>query len=399
MPQTKVGIDTNSTAKGQDVGHVATAILKVVQRCNLNCTYCYVYNRGDDSWKDRPNFIGLDVVHQLAVRVAEHCGRYGMDRFTIELHGGEPLLLGKVRMQRLINTLRSECGAVDLRFTMQTNGLLLDEEWLDLFDKNQVSFGVSLDGPPEFADTRRVMRRGGGSTEQLLNTIGKLRRSGDRFDRLCGGVLCVVNPEANGAELVDWFVDNGFNSLDFLLPDGNYENPPQDWMGPQPYAEFLLSAFNRWYSLGKRAPRIRKFELMMMGPMGVKPTLDSLGGDLRQHCVVESDGSIGVNDVNRICGGEFSHDVINIFDHPLDAHVGRYRIAEIQQLSEQCQSCPHLSSCGGGYLPHRFDGDSFDHPSIYCEALFAVSQRIVEVLQADLPNRIWADANGQLQEV
>jgi molybdenum cofactor biosynthesis enzyme MoaA len=37
-------------------------VLKVTQRCNLNCDYCYVYNRGDDSWRGRPAFISDAVV-------------------------------------------------------------------------------------------------------------------------------------------------------------------------------------------------------------------------------------------------------------------------------------------------------------------------------------------------
>jgi len=372
-------------------GGLGQIILKVVQRCNLNCTYCYVYNRGDDSWLSRPPVISERVLRQLAARLTEHCENHGLAAFTVELHGGEPLLLGKRRMQSLIDILRDGCPQ-QLHFTMQTNGLPLDREWMDLLARNDVSFGISLDGPPEFADQYRVMRKGGrGTTQQLLDIIAELRDDGSVFDELFGGALCVVNPDIDGAELVDWFVAHGFSSFDFLLPDGNRVNPPQGWKGPEPFRRFLLSAFERWYSLGERAPRIRKFELMMAGLMGGSVFLDALGGDLRLLCVVESDGSIGVSDVTRICGGEFSRDVLNIFDHPLDAHIRRYRIMEIQANCDTCQRCPHLASCGGGYLPHRFDGLSFDNPSLYCDALYALSERMTEVLRDDLPAHFWTD--------
>src|SRR3954447_1105962 len=74
---------------------LAWVVLKVAQRCNLNCTYCYVYNRGDDSWRARPKFISEDIIRQLATRIRQHCARYSCSLFTVELHGGEPLLLGK----------------------------------------------------------------------------------------------------------------------------------------------------------------------------------------------------------------------------------------------------------------------------------------------------------------
>jgi uncharacterized protein len=133
---------------------------------------------------------------------------------------------------------------------------------------------------------------------------------------------------------------------------------------------------------------------MLLGLMGSQTPLDALGGDLRALCVVESDGSIGVNDVTRICGGDFSHDTLNLFEDRLDRHVEAYRIAELQQVCGQCQACPYLSSCGGGYLPHRFDGVGFANPSLYCDALFALSARMERALREDLPAAAWIDVHA-----
>ena len=374
--------------------HVGQVVLKVAQQCNLNCTYCYVYNRGDESWRTRPAYISDQVAHTLGVRIREHCESYGDESFTVELHGGEPLLLGRKRMQRVIDLVRGQSAPVRVRFILQTNATLLDLEWLDLFARNRISFGISLDGPPEIADRRRIKRNGGGgSTERVLSVVKELRRQGPLFDQLFGGCLCVVDPTCNGAHLVEWFAAQGFDAFDFLLPDGNRANPPQEWIGVEPYRRFLLEAFEQWYSMGIRAPKIRMFEQMMLGLMGVKTPLDSLGGDLRELCVVESDGSIGVNDVTRICGGDFSHDKLNIFEHRLDGHVDAYRIAQTQQVCAQCRACPYLSGCGGGYLPHRFDGVGFANPSLYCDALFALSARMERALREDLPPAAWIEVS------
>lgn len=361
-------------------------VLKIAQRCNLNCTYCYVYNRGDDSWKQRPPIISLEIVEAIGRRIAEQCAKYSLQRFVVELHGGEPLLVGKNHMQRIVDTLRGLCPGVELRIILQTNGTLLDEEWLDLFERNAMSFGISLDGPPDLADRHRIfLNTGGGSTRHILANIERLRRAGDRFDRLLGGILCVVDPSVNGGDLVRWFADNGFPFFEFLLPDGNYANPPADWTGAGPMRRFLLEAFDAWYAMGKNAPQIRLFEVMLMGFMGVKPELDALGGDLRKLCVVESDGSIGVSDVIRFCQGEFSVDRLNVLTDPLDARTDAYRIEELQRPCTTCERCPHFKSCGGGYLPHRFDGKSFANPSLYCEALYALGERMAEVIRADVP--------------
>jgi uncharacterized protein len=361
-------------------------VLKIAQRCNLNCTYCYVYNRGDDSWKQRPPIISLEIVEALGHRIAEQCAKYSLQRFVVELHGGEPLLVGKKHMQRILDTLRGLCPSVELRVILQTNGTLLDEEWLELFERNKMSFGISLDGPPERADRHRIfLNTGEGSTRRVLANIERLRRAGPKFDRLLGGILCVVDPSMNGGDLVRWFAENDFPYYEFLLPDGNYANPPAGWTGAEPMRRFLLEAFDAWYAMGKNAPEIRLFEVMMLAFMGVKPQLDALGGDLRKLCVVESDGSIGVSDVLRFCQSDYSVDRLNVLTDPLDARTDAYRIDELQRPCTTCERCPHLKSCGGGYLPHRFDGTSFANPSIYCEALYALGERMAEVIRADMP--------------
>lgn len=364
-------------------------ILKIVQRCNLNCSYCYVYNRGDDSWKYRAPIISDVVVAALARRIVEHCEKYSLPIFTIELHGGEPLLIGHSRLQVLIDSFRQLCDPIEIRFFLQTNGLLLDQEWLELFDRNNIGFGISCDGPPEIADKKRVFVNGKGSTQQLLDKIAELRRSGPLFDNLNPGMLCVVDPEANGGEVVRWFVANGFRGFDFLLPDGTYVNMPQAWTGPNPYLQFLLQAFEEWYGMEGDAPQVRLFELMMLGLMGVKPRLDSLGGDPRQLCVVESDGSMTLSDLMRICGGRFSKDLLNVFENSLDALSEYYELDVLSEPCAQCQRCPYFEGCGGGLLSHRFDGKTFANPSMYCVALYGLAERIANALRHDLPINFW----------
>src|SRR5271156_3267688 len=134
-------------------------IFKIVQRCNLDCSYCYVYNRGDDSWRTRPPVVSDAVVNKLAARIDEHCARYTRKSFTVELHGGEPLLIGKRRMRRLLSLLWNGCTIVTPRIILQTNGTLLDEEWISIFSEYDISFGISLDAPvPAGSPAKRVWR-------------------------------------------------------------------------------------------------------------------------------------------------------------------------------------------------------------------------------------------------
>jgi uncharacterized protein len=374
-----------------DAAPLHWVVLKVAQRCNLNCSYCYVYNRGDESWRERPVFISDAVVAALGRRITEQAEAHSLPSFTIELHGGEPLLLGKRRMQHLIDRLREHTPGLGLRFILQTNGLLLDAGWLELFERNAIRFGVSLDGSPAVADRRRVGHDGRGRTRELLERIAALRAAGPTFDELNSGALCVIDPESDGAEMVRWFAGQGFRAVDFLLPDGNRANPPEGWVGPEPYRRFLVDAFREWYGMGDAAPRIRTFEVLVRGFMGVAPVLDAFGGDMRALCVVETNGAIGLSDTLRICGGPFALDSLDVFRNGLAEAAEHYGLTALQRPSAPCRECRFLDCCGGGYLPHRFDGAGFDNPSLYCDALYGLADTIYRHLRADVPAGFWTE--------
>src|SRR5580704_4982314 len=104
-------MDATSTSRPLD-----WIVLKIAQRCNLNCSYCYVYNRGDDSWRSRPAIVGDDVIRAIAGRIVEHCASHQLSRFEVEFHGGEPLLVGKDRFESITDLLTQRCAGVRLHF-------------------------------------------------------------------------------------------------------------------------------------------------------------------------------------------------------------------------------------------------------------------------------------------
>jgi hypothetical protein len=50
---------------------IDTVLIKVASRCNINCTYCYVYNMGDSGWAQMPNHISLETTHAVAKTLNE----------------------------------------------------------------------------------------------------------------------------------------------------------------------------------------------------------------------------------------------------------------------------------------------------------------------------------------
>jgi uncharacterized protein len=339
---------------------------------------------GDESWRSRPALSSNRVSEELGKKIRSHCIAFSKDSLTVELHGGEPLLLGKRRFQEQIRAIRKNASPIEVSFCLQTNGLLLDQEWLDIFKRENIPFSVSLDGPPSIADRNRIYPDSSGSTLDLLKKIHCLKSAGTLFDSLCQGYLCVIDPKSNGKQVYQWFVDAGFTKFDFLIPDGNFVNSSVAPEEMHFLEDFLISAFDQWYSTVGVAPQVRMFEHAVSSILGGKNNLDSFGADISSICVVESDGELGTHDVLRICDQKNYSEPLNIFDHEISELHGAFDYENIQELSVKCQKCEVLASCGGGYLPHRFDGNGFQNPSYYCGTLYNFFDHVRSKVDASL---------------
>lgn len=135
-------------------------ILKVASCCNLNCSYCYVFNQGDDSFKREPPVISSAIITSIIHRIKEHCEKHNLDMFLVIFHGGEPLMASKQFYRDFVECAKKNITSTDILYGVQTNGTLLTQDWVDLFNALDISIGVSLDGTRE-ASKYRVFRSSG----------------------------------------------------------------------------------------------------------------------------------------------------------------------------------------------------------------------------------------------
>ncbi len=84
-----------------------TALIKTASRCNYDCSYCYVYQGKDTSWRDQPKRMSEDVIDSLIEQLIIQANTQTAG-FAIVLHGGEPLLLGLNKLTALIRRLRQK---------------------------------------------------------------------------------------------------------------------------------------------------------------------------------------------------------------------------------------------------------------------------------------------------
>ena len=148
-------------------------VFKISERCNLKCDYCYFFFGGDETWKLHPPVVPRQVIEDLGAFTARAARDQQLDAIQLIFHGGEPLLMSKPRFAEMCDTLRRYETGFRFNFGLQTNGVLVDDGWIELFERYQVSAGVSLDGPPAVNDLHRLDLKGRSSYDR---TVAGLRR-------------------------------------------------------------------------------------------------------------------------------------------------------------------------------------------------------------------------------
>jgi uncharacterized protein len=364
---------------------------KVASRCNINCSYCYVYNLADSSWSAQPHFMSPSTARQTALRMREHLERHGKRNAAIIFHGGEPMMLGARRMGALIRQIREvfDNGGIDLKIGMQSNLLLFNETLGELMVEQGLSLGVSIDGPPRVNDRFRVDHAGQGTGSELEKKLELLLSP--RFRRLFSGFLCVVNPESEPEEVIDYLLSFEPHSIDLLLPLNHHDNPPTGFRSlssPSNYGEWLVRCFDRWIQSGSKT-RIRYFNSIIQMLCGAATSVESIGTLPVDIIVVESNGAIEAVDSLKSAFQGAAQLGFSVHDNSFDevaAHYGvRTRQLGAGSLCEHCQRCDLVDVCGGGYYPHRYShANLFNNPSIYCPDIMMLIRHIRNVLANEI---------------
>ncbi|WP_367048964.1 FxsB family cyclophane-forming radical SAM/SPASM peptide maturase [Streptomyces sp. Je 1-332] len=368
-----------------------TFILKVANRCNIDCDYCYVFNSKDQAWRSLPARMSVEVAQAAAQRIAEHVVMYELRAVHVVLHGGEPLLAGPRHLGDLLRVLRDGITSdVEVHFELQTNGTLVSEAWLDLFEQYAVTVGVSLDGPPAANDRHRLTHASRSSAASAVRGIELLRSRPQLF----AGLLAVVDLANDPVEVHDYLASFEPPVIDFGLPHGTHDAPPErnDPTVPE-YGVWMSRVYDAWLAQPQYEHSVRMLEDIVALSSGAYGAVETLGLAPPASVVIESDGSIEGVDTLRSVEVGASWLGLDVFHESFDAAIHHPKLLHRQQgggtaaLAEECQRCPLVAVCGGGYLPHRFSSErGYQNPSVYCEDL----AYLIRHVQGSLQRHGWA---------
>jgi uncharacterized protein len=322
--------------------------------CNLDCQYCYYR----DKRSLYPDTGALRMPENLLEEyIVQHIGAASGPEIAFSWHGGEPTTLGVDFFRKAVELQRKHRPAGwRIRNGIQTNGVLLDEEWCRFLAAEDFSVGLSLDGPAEMHDAYRVTRGGQPTHQQAMRGYDLLRRQGVHAD-----IVCVVHNLNVRYPLTVYrfFREIGCRYLGFLPM---VERAPETRTGVGPYTPsaeafgvFLCKIFDEWIERDTGRMAVQTFEEAARPALGMEHSLCVFRETCGQIPVLEHNGDFFPCDhfVDR------EHRLGNIRETPLGELLEspaqrNFGEAKRDSLPRYCRECEALAMCNGGCPKYRF---------------------------------------------
>ena len=193
--------------KARTSGVIKALCLHIAHTCNLNCSYCFA---SQGKYHGDRALMSFEVGKRALDFLVEHSGsRHNLE---VDFFGGEPLMNFDV-VKQLVAYARSIEKEKDkhFRFTLTTNGVLIDDDVIDFVNREMSNVVLSLDGRKEVHDRYRVDYAGNGSWEKIVPKFQKLVAARDGKNYYMRGTFTHANPDF--LEDIKTMLNLGFSEL------------------------------------------------------------------------------------------------------------------------------------------------------------------------------------------
>lgn len=317
--------------------------------CNMDCEYCFYKCLSSQREKYSKGFMTERTLETL-VREAV---AYADGSLTFAFQGGEPTLAGidffrkAVELQKKYNTKN-----LKIENTIQTNGLLLNDDWAQFFHENDFLVGLSLDGPKKIHNRYRKDTEKKDTFDAVMAAAKRL----EHYDVAYNIVTVITNDTAKQASfLYKFWKRNRFPFVQFIPCMDEHERQMQgsdsDCYAVQPkiYGKFLCELFDLWYEdfCRKEAMDIRMFSNLAQMAAGYPAEECGMNGCCNCYFVVEGDGSVYPCDF--YCLDEWKLGQIeDEFSKMIKSQKAKEFVDVSKHVSKRCTDCSYFSLCRGG---------------------------------------------------
>lgn len=336
--------------------------------CNLRCKYCFYADEASKRGTASYGMMREDTLEAILRRTLA----FAEGQCTIMFQGGEPTLAG-LPFYRKVLELEEKWNVNHVRIdhSIQTNGILIDEEWAAFLGQHHFLVGISLDGSRQVHDENRIGPDGKGTFAKVNRAISLLKKHNVDFN-----VLTVVTHQTapHIRNIYGFFARNGIDYQQYIPCLDPLDETPggQSYsLTTQDYAAFLKDLFDCWYEEARqgRLRFVRYFIGLMNLLTGNPPGACEMNGVCSRQFVVEADGSVYPCDFYMLDEWRLGNLVTDSFEALEQRRQELQFIQQSQPKPEQCKSCKWAYLCRGGCRRDRLvESDGSLGPLRHCQA-------------------------------
>ncbi len=355
------------------MGEYITSIMKTTEYCNLDCDYCYVR-------ESKEKVMDMDSVERLLDLYSES----DVEKSKFIWHGGEPLLADIDFFQEVVDL--QEDYEVECKNGVQTNGVLLDEEFARFFKDEGFSVSVCLNGPKEIHNSHRTYPDGSGSFEETVEAIELLREDDMKY-----GIIGVLSEESIGKEreiyeTVKEYSD-GSARLNPMHPINEERDGKDVGLSSEEFASVMKNLYDEWVSDDERF-KLTSLERYISGlTEGFSIGCGSSGRCLSPRYIsMDTEGNLypcaRVLDIEEVEIGN-----VKDFDsmEPIFNTLDGFSKKKAEKIEEECGDEDCYDSCHGGCSMNAYysNGTVFSKTS-FCEGV----KELLEYIEEDIENKL-----------
>ncbi len=338
---------------------VGVLVKPTSSRCNLNCAYCFYLSKMElYPWRDHPK-LTIETYEEFLKQYVPMSAPF----LSFTWQGGEPTIMGLEfyeqvdALQRRYSREFNPASPPVVGNSIQTNGTMLNDDWVKFFKRSNFLVGVSLDGPPELHNRYRVDWSGRPTYDRVMAGIDLLRSRDVPFN-----VLTVVSRSNvhQPRELLLWLYDQGFTYPQFIplmeVQPGSSSaetgGVTDESLTPDQWASFLSGIFDTWQEIGVEKLRIRWFDNLVQMLWGFPNEACTLAQECG-YILLEHNGDCYPCDFfvepDQLLG--------NVHEGSLREMLGSEMFRRFSQakskLHADCTECPWLTLCYGECPKYR----------------------------------------------
>lgn len=312
--------------------------------CNMKCEYCFYKDVSKHRSVTSYGIMHEDEMKNLIDFSFSEIEQNGS--ITYAFQGGEPTLAGLAFFKAFTAYVEEKRTRQTIHYAIQTNALLLDEEWVSFLKEKDFLVGVSLDGYLQNHDDYRKDEANKGTFQRVMKSIERLKKRGVSFN-----ILCVLSNSlaAHPQKLYQFFKKQGFDYIQFIPCMDHRKSHHKAMLTPPLFYNFYKTYFDLWFTDYKKgcAQHINLFDNIMLIVNDRPPYQCGMLGYCSMQFVIEADGSIYPCDFyveDQLCLGNVMTDHVS--------HVLKHKILssflQEKTIHPLCKKCSYENLCHGG---------------------------------------------------